>query len=33
MFKNDFQHIQCQVNQGVGALILDRAEKHNAFDQ
>ncbi|QBF83978.1 gamma-carboxygeranoyl-CoA hydratase [Shewanella maritima] len=28
-----FEHIECQLNQGVGELILDRAEKHNAFDE
>lgn len=33
MITNDFQHIQCQLNQGVGELILNRAEKHNAFDE
>jgi len=33
MIKNDFQYIQCQLNQGVGELILNRAEKHNAFDE
>ena len=30
---NPYQYIQCQLNQGVGELILDRAEKHNAFDE
>ncbi|NKF51018.1 gamma-carboxygeranoyl-CoA hydratase [Shewanella sp. WXL01] len=28
-----FEHIECQLNQGIGELILDRAEKHNAFDE
>lgn len=28
----EFNFIQCRVHQGVGELILDRAEKHNAFD-
>ncbi|WP_153915602.1 enoyl-CoA hydratase-related protein [Shewanella sp. TC10] len=30
---NPYQYIQCQLSQGVGELILDRAEKHNAFDE
>ncbi|PMG41066.1 enoyl-CoA hydratase-related protein [Shewanella sp. 10N.286.52.B9] len=30
---NPYQYIQCQLNQGVGELILDRVEKHNAFDE
>ncbi|MEZ9237881.1 enoyl-CoA hydratase-related protein [Shewanella sp. 10N.286.52.A9] len=28
-----FQHIECQLNQGIGELILNRVEKHNAFDE
>lgn len=28
----EFNFIQCRVHQGVGELILDRVDKHNAFD-
>ncbi|MBM7073298.1 enoyl-CoA hydratase/isomerase family protein [Shewanella sp. 202IG2-18] len=31
--EKNFQHIQCDLEKGVGKLILDRAEKHNAFDE
>ncbi|MEZ9142067.1 MULTISPECIES: enoyl-CoA hydratase-related protein [unclassified Shewanella] len=30
---NPYQYIQCQLNQGVAELILNRIEKHNAFDE
>ncbi|MDO6613659.1 enoyl-CoA hydratase-related protein [Shewanella sp. 1_MG-2023] len=33
VLKNDYQYIQCQLNQGVAELILNRVEKHNAFDE
>ncbi len=29
----NFQHIQCELEGGIGKLILDRAEVHNAFDE
>ncbi|RLV59733.1 gamma-carboxygeranoyl-CoA hydratase [Parashewanella curva] len=34
VFENEqFQHILCELEQGVGKLILNRVEKHNAFDE
>ncbi|MGB0894521.1 MAG: enoyl-CoA hydratase-related protein [Parashewanella sp.] len=31
--ENNFNYIQCQLNNGIGELILDRTDKHNAFDE
>lgn len=31
--EQNFQHIQCELENGVGKLILDRPEVHNAFDE
>ncbi|QFU23641.1 enoyl-CoA hydratase/isomerase family protein [Shewanella eurypsychrophilus] len=32
-FSNKFSYITCRLAAGVGEMILDRAEKHNAFDE
>ncbi|WP_394129792.1 enoyl-CoA hydratase-related protein [Shewanella maritima] len=29
----NYQHIECQIHDGVAKLTLNRAEKHNAFDE
>ncbi|WP_076408258.1 enoyl-CoA hydratase-related protein [Shewanella sp. UCD-KL12] len=29
----NFKYISCQLNNGVGEMILNRADKHNAFDE
>ncbi|MEI6858358.1 MAG: enoyl-CoA hydratase-related protein [Shewanella sp.] len=29
----NFKYISCQLNNGVGQMILNRADKHNAFDE
>ena len=33
IIRQDFQHVQCRLVDGVGELILNRAEVHNAFDE
>jgi methylglutaconyl-CoA hydratase len=32
-FSNTLHFVNCTLNKGVGELILDRADKHNAFDE
>ena len=32
-FSNTLNFVNCTLNKGVGELILDRADKHNAFDE
>lgn len=32
-FSNKLNFVSCTLNKGVGELILDRADKHNAFDE
>ncbi|WP_110456235.1 enoyl-CoA hydratase-related protein [Shewanella algidipiscicola] len=29
----DFQYLSCALNSGVGEMVLNRADKHNAFDE
>ncbi|QYK02568.1 enoyl-CoA hydratase-related protein [Shewanella psychrotolerans] len=29
----DFQYLSCALNNGVGEMVLNRADKHNAFDE
>ena len=32
-FHHQFEYVECKLNQGVAELILNRVEKHNAFDE
>lgn len=32
-FSNQFKYITCRLDKGVAEMILDRADKHNAFDE